>query len=546
MDAAGGVSGLRTVLLGPNQQENLALQYLAATARRAGHQAQLVGFNSRADLATAAQTVTGLAPDVVGIAMQFQHSIDDGLALARTLREAGFAGHLTCGGHVATFCYAELLRDGVFDSVVRHEGENTFAEMLDALATGGSVVGIAGLAWREGDDVGVGPARPLVKDLDSLPWPERQPMPYLVAGVPIAFLLTSRGCTETCSYCSISAFSRDASGPPFRLREPQAVADEVEHLYRRGARAFFVQDDLFVLGNQAATVARVGALTRHFRSRAVTAEHAVFWVKGRPDSITEPVLESLRSMGAVHLFLGVESASAERLAYLGRSHRPEDNQRAIALCRRHGIVPSFNLMLFDPDCSLEQVGETVDFARQHLDLPWNVCRTEIYSGTPLYGRLKAEGRLQGDYRSYGYRMADARAELMFRILRVCLDERAFAFDSLLNRLISLSFARQLHQHFFPGPATEQLSREVLDLVHAVHRDTVAMLDETLELAAGPRPDPLQIRQRAVAMALAASRRALVWYADVDRLWNHFQLRGRALLGQADRSTKHALENPDTV
>jgi hypothetical protein len=202
-------------------------------------------------------------------------------------------------------------------------------------------------------------------------------------------------------------------------------------------------------------------------------------------------------------------------------------------------------MLFDPDCSLEQVGETIDFARQHLDLPWNVCRTEAYSGTPLYSRLQAEGRLQGDYRSYGYRMADARAELMFRILRVCLHERAFAEDSLLNRLISLSFARQLHQHFFPGQATERLSREVLDLVRAAHADTVSILDEARALAGGPRMEPAEISQRAVDMALAAARRALPWYADVDRLWNHFQLRGRALLGQAE-STNESGQCPDTA
>jgi len=529
MGPAGRVSASHVVLLGPNQQENLALQYLAAAARQAGHEAQLVGFNCRSDTANAVRAVAGIGPDVVGIAMQFQHSIDDGLALARALRGAGFTGHLTCGGHVATFCYAELLRDGAFDSVVRHEGESTFTELLDALSAGKSVAGIAGLAWREHDGVVLGLPRPLVRDLDSLPWPERQPVPYLVAGIPIAFLLTSRGCTETCSYCSISAFSRDASGPAFRLRAPGPVADEVKHLYDRGARAFFVQDDLFVLGSESATLARVMALTKAIRLRGVSPDSAVFWVKGRPDSVSVPVLEALRTMGTLHLFLGVESASAERLAYLGRSHRPEDNQRAIALCREHGIVPSFNLMLFDPDCSLEHIGETIDFARQHPDLPWNVCRTEIYSGTPLYGRLKAEGRLQGDYRSYGYRMSDERAEMMFRILRVCLHERAFAFDSLLNRLISLSFARQLHEHFFPDLATLQLSREVLDLVRAVHVDTVDILDESRALASEPRLDPHVVRQRAVEMALAASRRALTWYSEVDRLWNHLHVRGRSLL-----------------
>lgn len=525
---------MRAVLLGPNQQENLALQYLAAASRQAGHEAKLVAFNARTDMAQAVKSVIEHGPDVVGIAMQFQHSIDDGLALAHALRGAGFVGHLTCGGHVATFCYAELLRDGPFDSVVRHEGERTFAQLLDAVAAGQPVAGITGLAWRERDGIGIGARRALVRDLDALPWPERQDTPYMVAGIPIAFLLTSRGCTEACSYCSISAFSRDSSGPAFRLRAPERVADEVKHLFDRGARAFFVQDDLFVLGSEAATLARVAALTHAMRSRGVDSDSAVFWVKGRPDNVTVPVLECLRSMGALHLFLGVESASAERLAYLGRSHRPEDNRRAIALCREHGILPSFNLMLFDPESTLEQIAETVDFARQHLDLPWNVCRTEVYSGTPLYERLKAQDRLQGDYRSYGYRIADERAELMFRILRVCLHERAFAFDSLLNRLISLSFARQLHEHFFPDATTLHTSHQVLELACTVHADTLTIIDDSLALASRPGVDPAQVKARAVEMALAASARALDWYAEVDRLWEGLHLRGRALLERTSR------------
>ena len=60
---------------------------------------------------------------------------------------------------------------------------------------------------------------------------------------------------------------------------------------------------------------------------------------------------ALRAMGTIHLFLGVESASAERLAYLGRTHVPHQNVSALAACRAASIVPSFNFMLFDPDSS---------------------------------------------------------------------------------------------------------------------------------------------------------------------------------------------------
>jgi hypothetical protein len=95
------------------------------------------------------------------------------------------------------------------------------------------------------------------------------------------------------------------------------------------------------------------------------------WGKGRP---------------GWHIFMGIENVSPARLRYLGRKHGPADARRALALCRDQGLFASFNLMLFDPDCTLEDVVDNLAFAEENLDLPWNICRTELYCGTPLLGR----------------------------------------------------------------------------------------------------------------------------------------------------------------
>jgi hypothetical protein len=157
------------------------------------------------------------------------------------------------------------------------------------------------------------------------------------------------------------------------------------------------------------------------------------------------------------------------------------------------------------------VEKTLDMADQHLDLPWNVCRTEVYSGTALKNRLESEGRLEGDYRSYGYLMRDERAEVMFRILRVSLHERALEIESLLNRLISLSFSRQLHQHFFPGEASDELGRAIIELGVAVRRDTVKELRRTLAFVVEQDVrDQIGVRRFAVEQALAINARDQAW------------------------------------
>jgi hypothetical protein len=430
---------------------------------------------------------------------------------------------------VPTFCFAELLRDAPgLDTVVRNEGEQTLVELLDRLSQGEPLAGTPGLVWRENGDAVAGPPRRPVDDLDLLPPPKRRDAALRVGGVPIAFMLMARGCVGDCAYCSIRAFARDGGGKPFRSRRPAAVADEIAALYHgKRARIFFVQDDLFVLRKEAQTLDRIGQLTAAIRERGV--EQGLFWIKGRPESITKAVLGAAREMGAIHLFLGIESADDERLSYLGRTHVHADNRRAIELCRAHRIRPSFNFMLFDPDCALEDVATTVDFAGENPDLPWNVCRTEIYSGTRLLDRLAREGRLEGDYRTYGYRMRDPRAEIMFRAMRVCFHERAFAFDSLLNKLISLSFARQVHEELFPGPVTDDLSRRVDELIVEVHRDTVDELRQLIDFAAEVDPgDRERVREHAVQKGLELGARDAAAFDRAERLWDHLSGRGELL------------------
>lgn len=530
-DGTRDVPSMRAVLIGPIQQENLALQYLRASAEAAGHEATVVAYTDRSDLEATLRATLAAKPALVGLGIAFQNNIGDYLVLLRALRERGYAGHLTCGGHVPTFCYRELLRDEPgLDTVVRHDGEATIVEMLDALGRGAPVADIAGLVWRQGDELVVGPMRLAEADLDALPWPGRSPRGYSVGGLPVEFVITARGCIGECSYCSIAAYTTEQRRR-YRLRSAEAAAEEIAALHReRAARVIFVQDDLFVLPSERKTVERTERLTQALRARG--AEDLVFWVKARPETVTPAVARALREMGVIHVFLGVESASPERLDYLGRTHEPEHNDSAIAALRAQGIVPSFNFMLFDPDCALEELERTLTMAEQHLDLPWNVCRTEVYSGTELRERLEREGRLSGDYRSYGYQMRDPRAEVMFRIVRVALHERALAIESLLNRLISLSFARQLHLCYFPGAASEALAERIMELGIEARRDTVRVLRETLEYVRSVDvTDGAAVRRYAIEQAFAinaadAERRRLT-----EELWQHLTLRGAHLLAQ---------------
>ncbi len=522
---------LSVVLLGPGQQENLALQYVAASATRAGHRVRVIPYNYRADLDPAVTQALAESPDLIGLGIAFQNNIQDYLVLVRALREAGYRGHITAGGHVPTFCYEELLRDlPELDTIVRHDGEDTLVEVLALIANEKPVRDVAGLVWREDDGVKKGPGRSINFDLDSLAWPCRSEKRYTVGGLTVDFLITARGCVGECNYCSIAAYTSEQQ-KRFRLRKPEQVAAEIEWVHRtRDARVVFVQDDLFVLPSEKRTIERTERMRAELDARGV--DDVVFWVKGRPETLTPAVAAALRKMGVIHVFLGVESSSPERLEYLGRTHQPDDNTRAIRNCRDAGIVPSFNFMLFDPDCTLADIEATLRLADDNVDLPWNLCRTEIYSGTALRDRLEREGRLSGDYRSYGYRMADEHSELLFRILRVSLHERALAIESLLNRLISLSFARQLHETYFPGAQSEALGRVAHEIGVEARRDTLRAVREAMRFVESDEArEPGRLQRFAVQQALAINSADRERLRRTEELWQHFSLRGATLMAQ---------------
>jgi hypothetical protein len=134
----------------------------------------------------------------------------------------------------------------------------------------------------------------------------------------------------------------------------------------------------------------------------------------------------------------------------------------------------------------------------------------------------------GDYRSYGYRMQDPRAELMFRILRICLHEHAFAFDSLLNRLISLSFARQIQLRFLPGPASQDLAQKVQELLLETHRDTLCILRQVERFASAVRlDDAAGITRFATDLGLELAERDAPRHALAERLWMRANVLGMA-------------------
>ena len=111
--------------------------------------------------------------------------------------------------------------------------------------------------------------RPLLADLDALPFPKRVGEPQLHLGIPAAFLVGSRGCYGHCTFCCIHAYLKDAGGERYRERSAENLADEIAELRReRGARMFVFHDDDFFTRDHERDLAPRDAAARRAASGA--------------------------------------------------------------------------------------------------------------------------------------------------------------------------------------------------------------------------------------------------------------------------------------
>ena len=524
---------MHVVLVGAEFEENLAVRYLRGALERAGHTVTTLVFNHADDTEACASALARSGAPLAGLSMVFTYRSREFARLATRARELGYRGHIVAGGHFAAFHPSELLRDvPAIDSVACGEGEPILCELAAALPELSSV---AGLIWRLGDLSSSwssnvqsssswssnvqsssswssnvqsssswssnvdssSTAQPIVRnapalkppDLGVLAYPPRKSPFDQYLGIPITNILSSRGCTRHCAFCSIAAWHQLCGGERLRLRAPGELADEMGLLFQQGVRIFNFHDDNFVLDDQAEMLQRMQQLRAELERRGMAGKIA-FAIKSRPDVVARELFTLLRDMGMFRVFLGVEAGTAESLRRLGRGQTVGDNERALEVLNALDVHTCFNLLVLNPDSTLDDLGANVAFLRRHPRNPMNFCRTEIYAGTPLERRLRRDGRLLGDYWGYDYRIADPRAQLAFELIFPAFELRNYAEQGLHHLSMHLDYQAQLLGHFFGiGRA---LRRRVKSLLVEVNHNTCDHLDTVV--AAVPRLGSAEARQ----------------------------------------------------
>jgi len=468
--------------VGAEWEENISLRGLAAAALEAGHRAKLFAFGSPEEVPRAAAALAAGGFDLVGLSVAFQHRAREFRELARALRCNGYEGHITCGGHVATAAWGELLRDQPdVDTVVRHDGELTLLALLEALDDPGTWTGLPGLCARDADGQPVAaPPRRQPDDLDALPFAVRDRPHARHVGHAFVPIVGSRGCYADCAYCCINTWHRSSEGKRLRFRSVEDLAEEMAALHhQRGAEIYCFHDDNFFLPRPRDTVRRLRELRDALDRRGVGRVGMVG--KCRPDQLDGPMLAEALELGVFRLYLGIENGSEAGLRHLGRKHDLASCERALDLFREAGMFACYNILLFEPWTRFADLERNLEFMRGAADFPSNFCRAEVYSGTRLQQDLAAAGRLRGGYLGYTYTIDDPRAELAFRLTATCFKARNFTADGVANMSTGMGYEGAVLRFFHPGDGDE-LAGQVDALTREINLDTAGHLERLLRFA----------------------------------------------------------------
>ncbi|MFZ3077702.1 MAG: radical SAM protein [Candidatus Aenigmatarchaeota archaeon] len=388
----------------------LGLAYIASYARKYGGFKDIIIVDKEEHL----KRLEREKPDIVGISAM-THEFTHANALAKQVREKLGAPVMVGGPHISSI--PAHLAPSNFDLGVIGEGEQTILELLQLFEKKGSfepedLKKIKGIVFR---NVSGGSEqterRPLIKNLDEIPFPARDLLKkdwYLmprraVLGDVMAIytqMMTSRGCPYRCRYCQSTR-----SWQTFRMHSAKYVVSEMEEVINKyKVEGIVMWDDLFTANKE-----RLAKIVGMIKEKGIN-ERVHFSVTCRANLMNDDVCKLLKEMNVVLVGFGLESGSEKILNYLKTGNvTVADNRSAIGVTRKYGIKNCGYFIIGTP-------GETEDDLKQTLDLirDPNMDTAKVFQLTPLPGTeiweyAKKEGIVSEDFNfnldqlSFGYK-----------------------------------------------------------------------------------------------------------------------------------------------
>lgn len=281
------------------------------------------------------------------------------------------------GGHHSSLTAAECLKEACIDVVVRGEGEITAVELSKALLENGlqGLTTVQGVSARIGDSVTHNPDRPLIENLDDLPFD------YSLIDFGDYFRLSgskkryapffsSRGCPFNCAFCSTPKYS----GRVYRYHSVAYITDQVKYLKQKHDinSAIFSDDNFYLHKTRAREI--ISMLTSH----GIDCDT----IDLRLDQLDEDDLDFFESHNVNGIFFGWESGSDRMLQLIRKGITTADILSKAEMIGKRSIKCWGSSMILMPTEEIEDTMATLEMSI-HLRRVIKNSTMSLYRFIPL-------------------------------------------------------------------------------------------------------------------------------------------------------------------
>lgn len=353
--------------------DNIGIGFLSAVAKNRGHETYFMSMDKQNLL----NKISELHPDVVAYSATII-GYNDMIEKNKIARK--FYDFISImGGPYPTF-YPEDFKESGMNAYCIGEGEGAFDEFLERLENNKSYSNVANLITKNT----VNPIRPLEKNLDNLPFSDRD---LIISNTHLKDVskktfFTSRGCPFSCSYCFNNFFNNMYAGQKvFRRFSVDRVIEEIKYIGSK-YRMDFIKfgDDLFAL--------RADDWLKEFNEKYKKEIGLPFNCYLRLDYLDDNILELLKDAGCFSVHLSIDSTSNFiRENVLNRKVNKKKNliEEAKKIKEKYGINTFVNYMLSVPESTIENDLETIAWSKQakvnysHYTTAYPIKKTDLYT-----------------------------------------------------------------------------------------------------------------------------------------------------------------------
>jgi anaerobic magnesium-protoporphyrin IX monomethyl ester cyclase len=296
------------------------------------------------------------------------------------------------GGHGPTPEPEFFLYKTGADAIVMGEGEITIIELLQALKDKSSFCSVKGIAYRDGQKVIVNERRPLIQDIDSIPFPAYDLFPihyYRLLRLPncrsndlVMPMLSGRGCTFKCNFC----YRMDEG---FRPRTSEGIIEEIKLLKKDYGITYIEFSDELMMSSRERTIDICNAIIKH--------KLDIIWdCNGRLNYATKDVLALMKKAGCTFINYGIESMDDAILRNMHKGLNTKQIISGIEATLEAGISPGLNIIFGNIGENRDTLFKGVKFLLKYDDGAQmrTIRPVTPYPGSPLYYHAIETGLLK--------------------------------------------------------------------------------------------------------------------------------------------------------